>query len=86
MVAISTACGAGNFSDPMACCMPGIERSSSSSVPPITSTDTSTPMIRPICCLYGVAPTRKPVFRSCDVAPALAEAIHTTEPTISATV
>src|SRR5689334_13350403 len=30
------------------------------------------------CCLYGVAPTRNPVLRSCDVVPPLLDAMHTT--------
>ena len=42
-------------------------------------------MMKPICCFRGVAPTRKPVFRSCDVAPAFAAAMHTRAPTQSAT-
>ena len=32
----------------------------------------------------GVPPTRKPVFKSCEVAPALAEAMQTTAPTTKA--
>ena len=51
---------------------------------PMTSADTQTPISRPICWLEGVAPTRKPVFRSCDVAPAIAAAMQTTAPTHSA--
>src|SRR6187551_151691 len=38
-------------------------------------------MMRPICCELGVAPTRNPVFKSCEVAPAMAAAMHTTDPT-----
>ena len=41
-------------------------------------------MMRPICCRMGVAPTRKPVFRSCEVAPAIDAAMQTTAPTPSA--
>src|ERR1700722_11878945 len=33
----------------------------------------------------GVAPTRKPVFKSCDVVPPLEAAMHTTAPTDRAT-
>jgi hypothetical protein len=33
------------------------------------------------CCARGVAPSKKPVFRSCDVAPALLEAMQTMAPT-----
>ena len=29
----------------------------------MTTADTTTPTISPICCFLGVAPTRKPVFR-----------------------
>ncbi len=54
------------------------------SVPPITKTEAIAPMIKAICCFDGVAPTRKPVFRSCDVPPALAAATHTTPPIVSA--
>ena len=41
-------------------------------------------MMRPICWYFGVAPTRKPVLRSCEVAPAMAAAMQTTAPTQSA--
>ena len=44
-----------------------------------------TPMMKPICCRRGVAPTMYPVFRSCDVAPAFAAAMHTSAPTQRAT-
>src|SRR5436853_16528 len=37
-----------------------------------------------ICCFRGVEPTRKPVFRSCDVVPPFEAAIHTMPPTESA--
>ena len=36
------------------------------------------------CCFHGVAPTRKPVFRSWLVVPALLAAMQTTAPTASA--
>ena len=36
------------------------------------------------CCFHGVAPIRKPVFRSCEVSPALAEAMQTTPPIVMA--
>src|SRR6185312_16689222 len=51
---------------------------------PIATTETVTPTISAICCLAGVAPTRKPVFKSCDVLPALAEAMQTTPPIVMA--
>src|SRR5258708_39091230 len=50
-------------------------------VNPITAAATATPMSRPICWYFGVAPTRYPVLRSCEVAPALAAAMHTMPPT-----
>jgi hypothetical protein len=50
----------------------------------MTIAATTTPMSSPICCARGVAPTRKPVFRSCEVAPALAAAMQTMPPTQSA--
>src|SRR4029453_15426762 len=76
IVDISVACGAGNDCEPMP-----ITSFRYNVVNPITSAETMTPMMRPICCELGVAPTRKPVLRSCDVAPAMAAAMHTTEPT-----
>ena len=53
-------------------------------VRPITNDDASTPRNRPFCCADGVAPTRKPVFRSCDVLPALAAAMQTMPPMVRA--
>ena len=40
------------------------------SVTPIANVETRTPIISASCCFHGVAPTRKPVFRSCEVSPA----------------
>ena len=37
-----------------------------------------------ICCSRGVAPTRKPVLRSCEVVPPFEAAMHTTAATVSA--
>ena len=37
-----------------------------------------------ICWTSGVAPTRKPVFRSCEVVPPFDEAMQTMAPTESA--
>ena len=54
------------------------------SVVPMASVETVTPISKPICCQYGVAPTRKPVFKSCEVAPAMAAAMQTTPPIINA--
>jgi len=42
-----------------------------------------TPMTSPICWRFGVAPTRWPVFRSCDVSPAIAAAMQTIAPIVS---
>ena len=42
------------------------------------------PMSNASCCLHGVAPIRKPVFRSCEVSPALADAMQTTPPMVMA--
>ena len=36
------------------------------------------------CCQRGVAPTRKPVFKSCEVVPPLEAAMQTMPPTESA--
>src|SRR6185437_11192152 len=54
------------------------------SVPPTTNTDVITPIISASCCLEGVAPTRYPVFKSCEVPPAFDDATHTTPPMVSA--
>src|SRR6266699_2710257 len=48
--------------------------------------DANTPIRKPTCCRHGVAPTMKPVLRSCDVAPALAAAVETMAPTTRAAV
>ena len=50
----------------------------------MTNDEASTPRNRPFCWSDGVAPTRKPVFRSCEVLPALAAAMQTTPPIVSA--
>jgi len=51
---------------------------------PITAADERTPIISPSCWSRGVAPTRKPVLRSCDVSPAMDAAMQTDVPTMSA--
>ena len=43
-----------------------------------------TPISSASCCFHGVAPIRKPVFRSCDVSPAFADAMQTTPPIVMA--
>src|SRR5262250_3749529 len=53
-------------------------------VPPMTRADVKAPIRMAYCCGRGVAPTRKPVFRSCDVVPPLDDAMHTTAATVSA--
>ena len=48
-------------------------------VKPMTVTETRTPMSRPTC-WWNEVPTRQPVFRSWEVAPALAAAMQTMAP------
>ena len=54
------------------------------SVKPITTVEITTPIISASCCFQGVAPIRKPVFRSCDVSPAFDAAMQTTLPMVIA--
>src|SRR5207247_7077063 len=61
-----------------------LPRLMSCSVPPITTTLVRTPTMRATCCFHGVPPTRKLVFRSWLVVPALLEAMQTTVPIDSA--
>ena len=49
-----------------------------------TAADVMTPIISPICWNRGVAPRTKPVFRSCEVSPAIEAAMQTAVPTINA--
>src|SRR5215813_7558164 len=51
---------------------------------PRTSADARAPNRMAICWLRGVAPTRKPVFKSCDVVPPFEAAMQTTAPIDSA--
>ena len=53
-------------------------RLSPKSVTPMTSAEVSAPTRMATCCFHGVAPTRKPVFKSCDVVPPLDDAMQTT--------
>ena len=53
-------------------------------VSPITIDETMAPTKSAICWLRGVAPTMYPLFKSCDVAPALAAAIQIIPPTTRA--
>src|SRR6059058_5960257 len=50
-------------------------------VPPMTRAEVSAPIRMAYCWYFGVAPTRYPVFRSCEVVPPLDEAMHTTAAT-----
>ena len=85
-VAIKVPCGAGYLSLPMACWMPwetcsgeGVSRICK--VAPMAIEETIAPTKRAICWYFGVAPMIYPVFRSCEVAPALAAAIQIILPT-----
>jgi hypothetical protein len=86
IVAINVACGAGNLFVPIPCASAAVANALSRNwiVNPITIVETTTPMTSPICWRIGVAPTRKPVFKSWLVAPAFAAAMHTIAPTHSA--
>src|SRR5262245_55063887 len=53
-------------------------------VPPITRADVKAPTRMDHCCFRGVAPTRYPVFRSCDVVPPFEDAMQTTAATVRA--
>ena len=44
----------------------------------MTTAETSAPTRIATCCFHGVAPTRKPVLRSCEVVPPLDDAMQTT--------
>ena len=48
---------------------------------PRITADIKLPMIMAHCCDLGVAPSKYPVFRSCDVVPPFEEAMHTMPPT-----
>ena len=47
-------------------------------MPPMTRAEVNAPIRIATCCFQGVAPTRKPVFRSCEVVPPLDDAMQTT--------
>src|SRR5579885_700920 len=53
-------------------------------VRPMTRAEVRAPTRMDNCWLRGVAPTRNPVLRSCDVVPPLDEAMHTTAATMRA--
>src|SRR5204862_2252856 len=51
---------------------------------PRMSAEARAPMRMEICCAFGVAPTRNPVFRSCEVVPPFDAAMQTMPPMESA--
>ena len=76
---ISVACGAGSSVLPNPKPLP-----SASTVRQTNTAEVRTPMSSAVCCRRGVAPSRKPVFRSWDVSPEIDAAIATTQPTVRA--
>ena len=66
----------GTYTDPA--------RFSARRIGPRTSAEQSAPMRIAICWYFGVAPTRNPVFRSCDVVPPFEDAMQTMPPIESA--
>src|SRR5947207_666828 len=76
-VFISVACGAGSSGEPNVNALP-----SSRTVPAIAQHANAAPMNWPSCWRAGVAPTRKPVFKSCEMSPAFDAAMQTTVPTV----
>src|SRR5258707_6624131 len=76
-VFISVACGAGSSGDPKVKARP-----SRSTVPAMAQQAQAAPRNWPNCCFAGVAPTRKPVFKSCEMSPAFEAAMQTTVPTV----
>ena len=75
IIFISVACGADNSVVPN----PHAEFKRIST-PPIASADTTEPINSPICCFLGVAPRMYPVFKSCEVSPAIAATIQMIDP------
>src|SRR5437762_1588653 len=76
-VFISVACGAGSSGEPNVNALP-----SSNTVPAIAQHANAAPMNCPNCWRAGVAPTRNPVFKSCEMSPAFDAATQTTVPTV----
>ena len=76
-VFMSVACGAARSSEPSpyALC-------SANTVAAMPQHAKAAPRNCPICCFAGVAPTSCPVFRSCEMSPALDAAMQTTVPTV----
>ena len=50
----------------------------------MTTVEITTPIIKASCCFQGVAPIRKPVFKSWEVSPEFDAAMHTTPPIVIA--
>src|SRR3954454_11536076 len=76
-VFISVACGAGNSGEPNVNARPR-----RSTVPAMAQQAHAAPRNWPNCCFAGVAPTRNPVFKSCEMSPAFDAAMQTTVPTV----
>src|SRR3954462_7192776 len=76
-VFISVACGAGNSGEPNVNALPR-----RSTVAATAQHANAAPMNCPNCWRAGVAPTRNPVFRSCEMSPAFDAAMQTTVPTV----
>src|SRR3954452_5277621 len=76
-VFINVACGAGSSGDPNVNARPR-----RSTVPAMAQQAQAAPRNWPNCCFAGVAPTRNPVFRSCEMSPAFDAAMQTTVPTV----
>src|SRR3954451_2597507 len=76
-VFIKVGCGAGSSGDPNVKARP-----SRSTVPAMAQQAHAAPRNWPNCCLAGVAPTRNPVFKSCEMSPAFEAAMQTTVPTV----
>src|SRR3954469_5561874 len=76
-VFINVACGAGNAGEPNVNALPR-----RSTVAATAQHANAAPMNCPNCWRAGVAPTRYPVFRSCEMSPAFDAAMQTTVPTV----
>src|SRR5210317_2087306 len=76
---INVACGAGSSVLPKPKPLP-----SARTVRQTNTAEVRTPISSAVCCRRGVATSRKPVLRSCDVSPDIDAAIATTQPTVNA--
>ena len=77
MVFMRMACGAGRSREPKVQARP-----SRRTVAATAQQAKAAPISWPSCCRAGVAPTRYPVFRSCEMSPAFDAAMATTVPTV----